>query len=35
MSLGVLQQKGGVGKTILSINLAACFAKKGEVVRFV
>lgn len=27
--IGVLQQKGGVGKTTLSLNLAACYASKG------
>lgn len=29
MIIGVLQQKGGAGKTTLSLNLAACFAKDG------
>ncbi len=30
MIIGVLQQKGGVGKTTLALNLAAAFAKDGR-----
>lgn len=33
--IGVLNQKGGVGKTTLAVSLAACFAHKGARVLFI
>ncbi|WP_332065680.1 ParA family partition ATPase [Bartonella sp. CB189] len=35
MIIGLLNQKGGVGKTTLSVNLAASFARVGERVLFI